>query len=152
MNCTNHSSQRCHKKFRYRFLDVGFFGHKKSPKVLQLGAIKKMLATTYSPAFCYAVPSALKGLTSVFGMGTGISPSLLSPAKKCNSYQWRFVSKKYRTLRFSMCGYDQNLCIFSLFRSVLCEQGTEKVIKPNDLLVPLSSIHCYTYTCGLSTR
>ena len=26
-----------------------------------------------------AVPSALKGLTSVFGMGTGGSPSLLSP-------------------------------------------------------------------------
>ena len=25
------------------------------------------------------VPSALKGLTSVFGMGTGVSPSLLPP-------------------------------------------------------------------------
>lgn len=29
----------------------------------------KKLAATYSPAF--AVPSALEGLTSVFGMGTG---------------------------------------------------------------------------------
>ena len=27
----------------------------------------------------YQVSSALKGLTSVFGMGTGVSPSLLSP-------------------------------------------------------------------------
>ena len=27
----------------------------------------------------HAVPSALKGLTSVFGMGTGVSPSLWSP-------------------------------------------------------------------------
>ena len=38
---------------------------------------KKSLAMTYSPAI--AVPSALKGLTSVFGMGTGGTPSLLSP-------------------------------------------------------------------------
>ena len=30
---------------------------------------KKKLAATYSPAL--AVPSALEGLTSVFGMGTG---------------------------------------------------------------------------------
>ncbi len=28
-----------------------------------------------------AVPSAQKGLTSVFGMGTGGTPSLLSPGK-----------------------------------------------------------------------
>jgi hypothetical protein len=28
-----------------------------------------------------AVPSALKGLTSVFGMGTGVSPSPWSPRK-----------------------------------------------------------------------
>jgi hypothetical protein len=27
----------------------------------------------------HAVPSALKGLTSVFGMGTGVAPSLWSP-------------------------------------------------------------------------
>jgi hypothetical protein len=33
------------------------------------GAFEKRLAATYSPAF--AVPSALVGLTSVFGMGTG---------------------------------------------------------------------------------
>ena len=26
-----------------------------------------------------AVPSAMKGLTSVFGMGTGVPPSLLAP-------------------------------------------------------------------------
>ena len=38
---------------------------------------KKSQATSYSPA--YAVPSALKGLTSVFDMGTGGSPSLRSP-------------------------------------------------------------------------
>ena len=32
-------------------------------------SVLKKLAATYSPAF--AVPSALEGLTSVFGMGTG---------------------------------------------------------------------------------
>ena len=31
-------------------------------------------AATYSPTF--AVPSALKGLTSLFGMDRGVSPSL----------------------------------------------------------------------------
>jgi hypothetical protein len=32
-----------------------------------------------SQAVSHQVPSALKGLTSVFGMGTGVSLSLLSP-------------------------------------------------------------------------
>ena len=31
-----------------------------------------------SQAVTHQVPSALKGLTSVFGMGTGVTPSLLS--------------------------------------------------------------------------
>jgi len=34
---------------------------------------KKSLATTYSSTE-KAVPSALEGLTSVFGMGTGVAP------------------------------------------------------------------------------
>jgi hypothetical protein len=33
----------------------------------------------------HAVPSTLKGLTAVFGMGTGVSPSLLPPAFFCQS-------------------------------------------------------------------
>ena len=40
----------------------------------------KNLATTYSPTLLRVVPSAMKGLTSEFGMG--ISPSLWSPSKK----------------------------------------------------------------------
>lgn len=43
---------------------------------------KKNLATTYSPTLLCAVPSAMKGLTSEFGMGSGISPSLVSPGKR----------------------------------------------------------------------
>ena len=49
----------------------------------------------------HAVPSALKGLTSVFGMGTGVTPSPWSPR----------ISKNLKTLRtfrslvplFSLC-------------------------------------------------
>ena len=37
------------------------------------------MAATYSPA--YAVPSALMGLTSLFGMGRGGAPSLLPPKR-----------------------------------------------------------------------
>jgi hypothetical protein len=36
-----------------------------------------------SHAVAHAVPSALEGLTSVFGMGTGVSPPLWSPGR-CN--------------------------------------------------------------------
>jgi hypothetical protein len=38
---------------------------------------KKKLVTTYSPARAMqAVPSALVGLTSLFGMGRGVTPPL----------------------------------------------------------------------------
>jgi hypothetical protein len=34
------------------------------------------LATTYSPILLCTVPSAMKGLTSEFGMESGVTPSL----------------------------------------------------------------------------
>jgi hypothetical protein len=37
---------------------------------------KKNLAATYSTILLRTVPSAMKGLTAEFGMGSGISPSL----------------------------------------------------------------------------
>ncbi len=40
-------------------------------------AVEKRVAATYSPAF--AVPSARWGLTSLFGMGRGGSPTLWQP-------------------------------------------------------------------------
>ena len=43
--------------------------------------IKKGPAATYSPA-TNAVPSALEGLTTVFGMGTGMAPPLWPPGQK----------------------------------------------------------------------
>ena len=41
--------------------------------------VKKSLAATYFPA--NAVSSALEGLTSVFGMGTGVTPLPWPPSK-----------------------------------------------------------------------
>ena len=35
-----------------------------------------------SHAVAHAVPSALRGLTTVFGMGTGVTPSLWSPGNR----------------------------------------------------------------------
>ena len=43
-----------------------------------------------SHALSRAVQSALRGLTSVFGMGTGISPAVKSPA----SLAWALTSRR----------------------------------------------------------
>jgi hypothetical protein len=45
-----------------------------------------------SHAVTHAVPSAVAGLTSVFGMGTGVSLLLLPPGK----FDWRFPIADYR--------------------------------------------------------
>ena len=41
----------------------------------------KKLASCYSPMSLPIVPSPLIDLTSVFGMGTGVAPSLETPAR-----------------------------------------------------------------------
>ena len=53
--------------------------------VLHALFFKNFLAVTYSPGEYSPVPSALEGLTAVFGMGTGVSPPLLPP-----EIFWRF--------------------------------------------------------------
>ena len=48
--------------------------YKKAPNI---GAFEMFPATSYSPTLVSrAVPSALKGLTAEFGMGSGVSPTL----------------------------------------------------------------------------
>lgn len=42
----------------------------------KLAAFEINPATCYSPKAYTIVPSPLRGLTAVFGMGTGVSPSL----------------------------------------------------------------------------
>lgn len=43
--------------------------------------MRKNLAAPYSPTLLRAVPSAMRGLTSEFGMGSGVPPSPLPPSK-----------------------------------------------------------------------
>ena len=70
------------KKEDLNFSDLVF--HKKKTQSLQIGSWTKSLAATYSPTLLCVVPSAMKGLTSEFGMGSGISPTLLPPSKLYN--------------------------------------------------------------------
>ena len=63
----------------YRKAPVCCNAQRKNPD-LSTGAFLINWATSYSPThLARAVPSGLKGLTSVFGMGTGGTPSLGSP-------------------------------------------------------------------------
>ena len=59
-------------------------------------------ATTYSPTHVtQAVPSALRGLTAVFGMGTGVSPSPQPPEKP------KFIELKDRTRQPNRIGLER---------------------------------------------
>ena len=62
-------------------ININYLKAKKSPITLQLSGVNKTLATTYSPTLSCAVPSAMEGLTSEFGMGSGVPPPLMSPRK-----------------------------------------------------------------------
>ena len=79
-----------------------------------------------------AVPSGLKSLTSVFGMGTGGTSSLRSPKS-----------------RFDLFGnIDGQLCVAALKQS---QPTVNFMVKPNGLLVTVSSTHYCAYTSVLST-
>ncbi len=57
------------------------FEQKKALINLRLSGRKKNLAATYSPSLLRQVPLATRVLTSEFGMGSGVSLSLLPPEK-----------------------------------------------------------------------
>lgn len=59
-----------------------------------------VLATTYFPRAPAQVSSALEGLTSEFGKGSGVTPPLLSPE------QWCFLISEFLDNKFSKqkCG------------------------------------------------
>jgi hypothetical protein len=75
------------RQFKYRKGESEGVMHKqKSPSFLMGLLIPAFVGTSLnlgnvllSHTVTHAVPSALKGLTSVFGMGTGVSPSPWSP-------------------------------------------------------------------------
>ena len=68
-------------------------------------------AKTYSPAKQIAVPSALEGLTSGFGMGPGGPPPLFSPASTALSK----LTKRFPLLRFPYSAPVRGFRIFAAF-------------------------------------
>ena len=85
------SRSRSRSRLRERFVDsfssfLAIFGQKKRPHFPIRIVWPKNLAATYSPILLCIVPSAMRGLTSEFGMGSGVSLSLLPPSKNLSSY------------------------------------------------------------------
>ena len=68
---------RSRKKIEHRDRSL----EKKSPRKKLLRGEEKNLAATYSPILLRIVPSATRGLTAEFGMGSGVSLSLWPPEK-----------------------------------------------------------------------
>ena len=96
---------------------------------------EKSLAATYFPAVA-AVSSASEGLTSVFGMGTGISPPLWPPGIIC------LISKTLRACpglvppgfpKASSCLKLQGVLGYSIHLE------NDNMVKPHDLLVLIGS-------------
>ena len=79
---------------------------KPSPSFERLGSFKKSRRRPTLPHKKCEVPSALEGLTSVFGMGTGVSPPLKSPGNNnlnyCLSQYWILIQRE--------CGF-QNISL-----------------------------------------
>ena len=98
-----------------------------------------VLAATYFPRANAQVSSALEGLTAEFGMGSGMTLPLKPPE------QWCLLYRPYREPKPT----DRYHCKFILLSKIKSLKN-KSVGKSNDLLVPLGSIHCWTYTCGLS--
>ena len=80
-----------------------------------------------------AVPWALRGLTAVFGMGTGVSPSPQSPEKREMERTMKLERTESGQQRWDPPGKENEL------------------VKPNDRLVQVSSTPRSAYTSCLST-
>ena len=77
-----------------RVVGSGIFllwGQKKSP--CYHGDFKLMLASAYFPTHKYAVSSAMRCLTTGFGMGPGVPTSLWTPAN--SGFYWEKTSSSF---------------------------------------------------------
>src|SRR5579872_6388668 len=65
----------------------------KAPRLMSLRALHEIIPgdDLLSHTLARAVPSALRGLTAVFGMGTGVSPSPESPENLSFKERWSGV-------------------------------------------------------------
>jgi hypothetical protein len=110
-----------------------------------------------SHAVSRAVPSALKGLASGFGMEPGVSPSPWPP-KRYGDMSFRLAALRARHIseqaRKRTTGPDRISGTAQWTRASFC--STARVEKRCGqvlgLLVPVSSMRCRTSTSGLSTQ
>ena len=94
---------------------MGGVGKAKAPQREAYGAFRVsiMLAPAYFPTYKYAVSSAMRSLTTGFGMGPGVPSSLWAPANSC-SYEpvpaGKFPSGRVQEPFYSIEGLERNLC------------------------------------------
>ena len=109
----------------------------------------KNLAASYSSTLLCAVPSAMKGLTSEFGMGSGVPLSPLPPRKNLEH------------IKLSIKAFSLQNAAFELFSMLYrhrrhrgvynADSKRKKMTKSMERLVLVSSTYCYAYTPSLST-
>ena len=113
-------------------------------------------AVTYSPTF--AVPSAWRGLTSLFGMGRGGAPALSPPlsfAFVLRHARQRCMTgvsqERRRSVTWKRTQEPSRISRDSLFLSSAFVVGGLSPGKGFGRLVTLGCVHCCTCTCVLST-
>ena len=117
--------------FQMAIFRVAILGKKKPGCFSTSGSQKKAGIVLLSHTVTRALPSPLTDFTSEFEMGSGVAPSLKTPAKF-----------KFQKLKQTL-----------VFTQVILSRSRNPIFikKPHDLLVQLSSTHCCAYTCCLST-
>ncbi len=96
-----------------------------------------------------AVPSALEGLTSEFGMGSGVAPPATPPEKLKTRFEPSTLSSRLCDLRSAGRALAPNPGLHPASNK---RQQEKKVIKPHGRLVPVSSTCCHASTPGLLPR
>ena len=91
-----------------------------------------------------AVPSPKRGLTSVFGMGTGVAPALWRVGKPSNGLDALGQSNSDPIPSESLSTHQ------SVSRASRRARLHGHMVKPHGRLVPVSSTHCCASTSGLS--
>jgi hypothetical protein len=140
---------------------------KKGAESFDSALLTNFPAASYSPVTPSAtVPSALRGLTAVFGMGTGVTPSPWRPETSCRRLLRRRLSSDKLKVGSYKCGYrawrmtwprdGSGLAIRKLATWVSGISTQNKcsryqVVKPHGRLVPVSSTPYSASTSGLST-
>jgi hypothetical protein len=105
-------------------------------------------AATYSPASGDAVPSALRGFTVEFGMGSGGAPSPWPPGRRNRGQEPGFRNQEGgRRCRAEACSWF----LVPVVWSVLADGDRGRSSSAIERLGPVSCTRCRASTSGLST-